>query len=192
MATLGCGCKICKAELGDYTNQLIKDGLSPIKVLEILQNKGLKTTERLLKKHLSAFSIAYPETMKKDETVHCEPVTVDLNKIDFSEYDFDVNQPDSIIAYLQKINLKIYLNQTKITLKAQEDVINGNSPDMPKEIMQNLAVAFQILDKSTGLSVHVNQQQAIKTVESMGLTVQSSSNILLPSNVPNNSKSETN
>jgi hypothetical protein len=187
----GCGCKICKANLGDYTNQLINDSVSPNQVLKILQDKGFKTTERLLKKHLSAFGISYPETMK-DEITTCEPVKVDLNKIDFSEYDFEPDNPESIIAYLQKINLKIYLNQTKITLQAQQDVINGKSPDMPKEIMQNLAVAFQILDKSTGLSVHVNQQEAIKTVESMGLTVQNSSNILLPSNVPSNTQSETN
>ncbi|NJM22785.1 MAG: hypothetical protein HC907_30805 [Richelia sp. SM1_7_0] len=191
MATLGCGCKICKANLGDYTNQLINDGVTPKKVLEILQEKGLKVTERLLKKHLSAFGISYPENMK-DEIINCEPITVDLNKIDFSEYDFDSNNPESIIAYLQKINLKIYLNQTRITLQAQQDVIDGKSPDMPKEIMQNLAVAFQILDKSTGLSTHVNQQEAIKTVEAMGLTVQSSSNILLPSNVSSKTQSETN
>jgi hypothetical protein len=191
VATLGCGCKICKANLGEYTNQLINDGVTPKKVLEILQEKSLNITERLLKKHLSAFGISYPENMK-DEVINCEPVTVDLNKIDFSEYDFDSNNPESIIAYLQKINLKIYLNQTKITLQAQQDVIDGKCPDMPREIMQNLAVAFQILDKSTGLSTHVNQQEAIKTVESMGLTVQSPTQFYLPSDVQKSTNTETN
>lgn len=191
MATLGCGCKICKASLGEYTNQLINDGVTPKKVLEILQEKGLKITERLLKKHLSAFGISYPENMK-DEIINCEPIRVDLNKIDFSEYDFDSNNPESIIAYLQKINLKIYLNQTKITLQAQQDVIDGKSPDVPKEIMQNLAVAFQILDKSTGLSTHVNQQEAIKTVEAMGLTVQPPTQFYLPPNVQKPTNTEAN
>ncbi len=189
MATTGCGCKICKAYLGEYTNQLIFDGISPKNVLEMLLKRGIKTNEKLLKKHLSAFQIPYPES--EIEVIDCEPVTVDLNKIDFSEYNFDPNNIESIIGYLQKINLKIYLNQTKITIQAQQDVIDGKSPDMPREIMQNLAVAFQILDKSTGMSTHVNQQEAIKIVESMGLMVQRPSQFYLP-NVQDITDSETN
>lgn len=189
MATTGCGCKICKANLGEYTNQLIISDFSPKEVLKLLQNRGLKTTEKLLKKHLSAFQIPYAEN-NKNEVIECETVKVDLNKIDFSEYSFDPNDIESIIGFLQKINLKIYLNQSRITLQAQQDVINGNSPDMPKEIMQNLAIAYQILDKSTGLSIHVNQQEAIKVVEAMGLLSQNT-NYLLP-NVQNNTQSQTN
>jgi hypothetical protein len=184
VATLGCGCKICKANLGEYVNELITvESVSPKEVLKILQDENVTVSEKLLKKHLSAFGIPYPENMK-DDVISCEPVKVDLNKIDFSEYDFDADKPESIIAYLQKINLKIYLNQTKITIQAQQDVIDGKCPDMPREIMQNLAVAFQILDKSTGLSTHVNQQEAIKTVESMGLIIQTPTTFYLNSNVP--------
>lgn len=135
---LGCGCKICKANLGEYTNELITvENISPKEVLKILQDENIKVTEGLLRKHLSAFGIPYPESTKDDEIVNCEPIKVDLNKIDFSEYDFDADKPDSIIAYLQKINLKIYLNQTKITLQAQQDVIDGKCPDMPREAMKN-------------------------------------------------------
>jgi len=189
MATTGCGCKICKANLGEYSNQLILDGISPKEVLKLLQNRGIKTSEKLLRKHMSAFQIPYPET--DTEIIECEPVTVDLNKIDFSQYDFDTNNIESIIAYLQKINLKIYLNQTRITLKAQQDVIDGKSPDMPKEIMQNLAVAFQILDKSTGISTHINQQEAIKVCESLGLIVQRPTQFYLP-DAQNKTNSEAN
>jgi hypothetical protein len=189
MATTGCGCKICKANLGEYSNQLIVDGISPKNVLEMLLKRGIKTTEKLLKKHLSAFQIPYPES--ETEVIDCEPITVDLNKIDFSEYNFNPNDIESIIGYLQKINLKIYLNQSRITLQAQQDVIDGKSPDIPREVMQNLAVAFQILDKSTGMSTHVNQQEAIKIVESMGLMVQRPTQFYLP-NVQNITDSETN
>jgi hypothetical protein len=187
----GCGCKICKRHLGEYVNELITlENISPKQVLEILQNEGLTVSDKLLRKHLSAFGIQYPETMN-DESITCNPITTDLNTIDFTEYDFDSNNPESIIKYLQNINLKIYLNQTKITLQAQQDVINGNSPDIPKQVMQNLALAFQILDKSTGLSTHVNQQEAIKTVEAMGLVVQSQTQFYLP-NVSSNTQSEAN
>lgn len=64
-----------------------------------------------------------------------------------------------------------------LTLQAQLDVINGVCPDMPKEIMQNLAIPFQILDKSIGMSMYVNEQEAIKAVEAMGLIVQNPSTI---------------
>lgn len=192
MPTLGCGCKICKANLGEYVNELITvENVSPKEVLQILQNEGVNASDRLLKKHLSAYSIEYPETMK-DELIDCEPITVDLNKIDFSQYNFDANNPESIIGYLQKINLKIYLNQATITLQAQQDVIDGKCPDMPREIMQNLAVAFQILEKSTAINIHINQAEAIKTVEAMGLTIQSKTNLYLPSDVENNTESKTN
>jgi hypothetical protein len=188
--TAGCGCKICKANLGEYINQLIISGFSPKDVLKTLQERNVKTTEKLLKKHLSAFEIPYPES-DDSEMIECEPIKVDLNKIDFFQYNFDYNDIESIIAYLQKINLKIYLNQTRITLQAQQDVIDGKSPDMPKEIMHNLAVAFQILDKSTGVSTHVNQQEAIKVVEAMGLTIQRPVQFYLQ-DVQNNANSETN
>jgi hypothetical protein len=185
VTTSSCGCKICKAELGDYTNGLITDGVTPNDVLKILQNKGLTVSEKLLKKHLSAFGIPYPE----DAVIECEPVTVELNKIDFSEYEFDGSNPDEIISYLQKINLKIYLNQSRIALQAQQNVIDGKCPDIAPDIFRNLAVAFQILERSTGLNVRVNQQEAIKVVESMGLTINTPS-IYLP-NVQNSTKPET-
>lgn len=191
MATIGCGCKICKAELGEYTNQLINDGVSPKEVIKILLKESkLKITESLLKKHLSAFSIPYPD-LDNDEKIKSKPVNVDLNKIDFSEYDFDITNPESIVTYLQKINLKIYLHQAKITLQVQKNVIAGEHPDMPKEVMQNLALAYQILEKSAGLGIRINQQEAIKLVESMGFILQSPNTILIPSNVQNKAESET-
>jgi branched-subunit amino acid aminotransferase/4-amino-4-deoxychorismate lyase len=190
VTTSGCGCKICKAELGDYTNGLINDGVTPNDVLKILQNKGLTVSEKLLKKHLSAFGIPYPEN--EDDLIECEPVTVELNKIDFSEYAFDDTNPEEIIAFLQKVNLKIYLNQSRIALQMQQNVIDGKSPDIPSDTFKNLAVAWQILEKSTALNIRVNQQEAIKIVESMGLTIQSP--IYLPNNqnVQTNTQSETN
>lgn len=191
MATTGCGCKICKANLGEFTNELILNGESPKNVLKTLQERNIKVTEKLLKKHLSAYEIYIPDKIETEESYTGEAIKVDLNRIDFSEYDFDVNDMESIVRYLQKINLKIYLNQSKITLQAQEDVINGKSPDIPKEILQNLAVAFQILDKSTGISTHINQQEAIKVVEAMGLLIQKPNQTYI-SYVQNSTESETN
>ena len=192
MATAGCGCKICKAGLGDYTNELISIGESARTVLDMLQEQGLQTNEKLLKKHLAAYSMPYPEKPNDDdELLHCEPVRVDLNKIDFSEYNFKPDNIESIVGYLQNINLKIYLNQSQITLQAQEDVINGIAPNVPKEVMQNQMVAFQMYKESSGIMLHVNQQEAIKSVESQGLIIQQPTYLLTP-NAQTKTQCETN
>lgn len=188
---IGCGCKICKAGLGELANRMILEGEPPSSVIAELENQGLSVTKKLLKKHLAAFDIEYPSEQNFDELIECKPVTIELNDIDFEEYNFDINHPESVIGYLQKLNLKVYLNQLKITLQAQKDVIDGKVPDVPTEVLRNLATAFQILDKSSAMSVRINQAEAIKTVESMGFTI-TDKNYLLPPNVHNKTNTETN
>jgi len=188
---IGCGCKICKAGLGEFVNENILAGESPLTILQDLENQGLTVDKKLLKKHLAAFEIDYPSEEWDSIEIDCQPITIDLNEIDFSEYNFDINQPESVIAYVQNLNLKVYLNQTKITLQMQQNVIDGKAPNVPTEVLRNLAIAYQILDKSTAMGVRVNQQQAIKVVESMGLTVQNQAFYLPSTNVQNNSESET-
>lgn len=187
----GCGCKICKANLGEFTNELILTGEPPNEVLAELKNQGLTVTKKLLKKHLAAFEIDYPSEQFTDEIQECKAVTIELNDVDFSEYNFDINQPESVIAYLQKLNLKVYLNQMRITLQVQQDVIDGKAPNVPTEVLRNLAIAYEILNKSTGINVRVNQSEAIKIVEAMGLTIQNQA-FYLTNNVENNPNSETN
>lgn len=166
----GCGCKVCKQGLGDTVNEMIQGQIEPFAVLKFLDAKGCKVSEKLLKKHLSAFSIPFPENETNFDTT-LEPVPNNLVDIDFSEYKIDLSNPELALELLQKITLKVFLNQSRITLQAQHNVINGITPDIPKEILRNQATALDMLDKCTGLGVTVNQQQAIKTVENMGLTI---------------------
>ncbi|MEL6164109.1 MAG: hypothetical protein AAFR37_10225, partial [Cyanobacteria bacterium J06628_3] len=157
---IGCGCKICKAGLGEFTNRLILEGESPKSVIAELKKQGVTVTIKLLKRHLAAFEIDYPAEQFTSESssnrLVRQPVTIELNDIDFSEYNFDINQPESVIAYLQKLNLKVYLNQIRITLQMQEDVIDGKAPNVPTEVLRNLAIAYEILNKSTGMNVRAS------------------------------------
>lgn len=149
---------------------MIQGQIEPIAVLKFLDTKGCKVSEKLLKKHLSAFSIPFPENQSQfDNTL--EAIPNNLVEIDFSEYKIDLSNPEIALDLLQRITLKVFLNQSRITLQAQQKMINGEVPDMPKETLRNHAVALDMLDKCTGLSMTVNQQQAIKTVEAMGLTI---------------------
>lgn len=168
----GCGCKICKNDFGEMVNDLIIDGDSLKSVLKFLENNGVKVSKKLLQKHLDAFDIEYKDEKTTAMVEDCQPVTIELNKIDFSQYNFDENQPETIIAFLQKLNLKVYLNQIQIALQRQQDVINGKVPGVPSEVFKNLAVAFQILEKSTAMGIQINQKEAIRVVESLGLKVE--------------------
>jgi hypothetical protein len=167
---VGCGCKVCKQGLGDTVNEMIQGQIEPIAVLKFLDAKGCKISEKLLKKHLSAYSIPFPENETKFDTT-LEPIPNNLVDINFSEYKIDLTNPEIALELLQKITLKVFLNQSRITLQAQQNVINGITPDIPKEILRNQATALDMLDKCTGLSITVNQAQAIKTVEAMGLEI---------------------
>jgi len=169
--SIGCGCKVCKQGLGDTVNDMILNQVEPFAVLKFLDSKGCKVSEKLLKKHLSAFTISYPDThIKSQESL--EPIPNNLVDIDFSQYKVDLNNPEIALDLLQRITLKVFLNQSRITLEAQRKVVEGEVPDMPKDTLRNQALALDMLDKCTGLGVTVNQQKAIQTVESMGLTIQ--------------------
>ena len=171
MDSIGCGCKVCKQGLGDTVNEMITNQIEPIAVLRFLDSKGCKVSEKLLRKHLTAFSIIFPESETNFES-ELEPIPNNLTNINFDEYKIDLSNPEIALELLQRITLKVFLNQSRITLQAQQKVINGESPDMPKDTLRNHALALDMLDRCTGLGVTVNQQKAIQTVESMGLTIQ--------------------
>ena len=170
MNSIGCGCKVCKVGLGDTVNEMITNQIEPIAVLRFLDSKGCKVSEKLLRKHLTTFSIIFPESETNFES-ELEPVPNNLTNINFDEYKIDLSNPEIALELLQRITLKVFLNQSRITLQAQQKVINGEAPDMPKDTLRNHALALDMLDKCTGLSVTVNQSQAIKTVEGMGLII---------------------
>lgn len=172
MDSIGCGCKVCKQGLGDTVNEMILNQIEPFAVLKFLDSKGCKVSEKLLKKHLSAFTIPYPDTHINQDQSTLEPIPNNLVDIDFSQYKVDLNNPEIALDLLQRITLKVFLNQSRITLEAQQKVLDGIAPDMPRNTLRNQALALDMLDKCTGLGVIVNQQKAIQTVESMGLTIQ--------------------
>lgn len=167
--SLGCGCKVCKAGLGDKINEMIQNQIEPVAVLKFLNSKGCKVSEKVLKMHLSAFSIPFPENQTQFDT-ELEPVPNNLIDIDFSQYKVDLSNPEIALELLQKITLKVFLNQARITMQAQQKIIDGVAPDMPKDTMRNYSIALDALDKTSAINLMVNQAQAIKTVEAMGLT----------------------
>lgn len=161
METIGCGCKVCKAGLGDTINEMIQNQIEPVAVLKFLDSKGCKVSEKLLRKHLSAFSIPFPENETQFDT-ELEPVPNNLTDIDFSQYKIDLNNPKQSIELIQKITLKMFLNQSRITLKAQQKMLDGIVPDMPRDTLANMTRTLDMLEKTSAMSMMVNELQIIK------------------------------
>jgi len=187
----GCGCKICKAGLGDFTNDLIQNGVSLRTTLEELKKRGVDANEKLLKKHLSAYEITYMETVEDLKIEGAKPVEVVLDDIDFSQYSFDYNDFESVLAYLQKSSLKILLNQKEIVLQNQQDVKEGNASEVNLNNFKGLQIAQTNFEKLTASDVTINQQRAIKVVESMGLTVQKPNYLISGNNVQDSTEPKT-
>ncbi|MEG5067144.1 hypothetical protein QUB33_26430 [Microcoleus sp. B3-A4] len=148
---------------------MIQNQIEPVAVLKFLNSKGCKVSEKVLRMHLSAFSIPFPENETQFDT-ELEPVPNNLIDIDFSQYKVDLTNPEIALELLQKITLKVFLNQARITMQAQQKIIDGVAPDMPKDTMRNYSIALDALDRTSAINLMVNQAQAIKTVEAMGLT----------------------
>jgi hypothetical protein len=50
--------------------------------------------------------------------------------------------------------------------------------DVPSDALKNIGISWKLLSEVSGINVYVNQQNAIRTVESMGLIISGQENIL--------------
>jgi hypothetical protein len=173
-----CGCVICKNNLGELTNELANEGYTLKEIIENLKSQRLNIDKKIVLRHLNAYNITLEVESVNIENVNRTPVNIDLKSFDFSKYDFDIKQPVSIISYLQKLHLKIHLNQAELLLKYQNDVLCGDMEDVPSDALKNIGISWKLLSEVSGINVYVNQQNAIRTVESMGLIISGQENIL--------------
>jgi hypothetical protein len=162
---INCGCKICNANLGEFLNEDIQSGTTPKQAQKNLLDRGLKVDIKTVMRHLSAFEI----TPKPQEIPQRQLTKVNMKNFDFSKYEFEETNPIAIVGYLQKLFLKVTLNQSELLLRSQSEALEGLIVGVPEEEMRNLERAYKLLDSVTGFSLYSNQQTAIKIVESMGL-----------------------
>lgn len=143
---------------------MITNQIEPVAVLRFLDSKDCKATDKLLKKHLSAFSIDCPEKESETNKGELEPISNNISDIDFTQK-IDLENPKKSLELLQKITLKMFLNQSRITLKAQQKMIDGIVPDMPRDTLENMSLCLDMLEKTSSLSMMANQQQVLKMRE---------------------------
>jgi len=143
---------------------MITNQIEPVAVLRFLDSKDCKSTDKLLRKHLSAFSIDCPEKESETNKGELEPISNNISGIDFTQ-NIDLDNPKKSLELLQKITLKMFLNQSRITLKAQQKMIDGIVPDMPRDTLENMSLCLDMLEKTSALSMTANQQQVLKLRE---------------------------
>lgn len=94
---------------------------------------------------------------------------ISLDNLDFSCYKkLDLNSPNSILSYIQKIQLYLYLKQCEIVVSKINMYQNGTIKRYPTLAVTNLVRLFGLYNAVTGISVYSNQQSAIQSVEAMG------------------------
>jgi hypothetical protein len=187
--TSSCGCKICRKSLGTVVNNLVNDGLSLSDTLKLLENEhSIKVTEKLLQRHLNAFDIQYQikrpvqkiNDSRDNNDIPHELIVVNLNEISLEKYDFNLDEPLSIIRYLQKTHLALYLKQLELVHREQLEFELGLNFNPPNTTIRGAKLLYEIYEASTAINVYANQQAAIRTVEAMGLKVESYTSFIIP------------
>lgn len=162
-----CNCKICQFGYGEEVAELVAEG-SPISlIVSELRELGCDVTPELVRQHLLATNTPLPDQVEIEEMT---PISVNLDT-DFSEYGFDENDQNSTLDYIQRIALKIFLNQSAITLTEQQMYLDGHRRHVNPEVLRNYVAAFSVVNKCAGIEVINNHMQAIKSLEANGYTV---------------------
>jgi hypothetical protein len=143
---------------------MITNQIEPVAVLRFLDAKGFNTDNKLLRRHLAAFSIDYPEKESVNNKVELKAIPNTISDIDFTQ-NIDLDNPKKSLELIQKITLKMFINQSRITLKAQQKMIDGIVPDMPRDTLENMSLCLDMLEKTSALSMTANQQQVLKLRE---------------------------
>jgi hypothetical protein len=167
-----CNCKICQLGLTDYVNEIAKN-LNSVKAIseKIYKDKQVKIDAKTIKIHLNAYNIEIGKIEGLKPKINRNHI--DLNsQIDFSENNFDDNDIQSVIGFLQKIYLKIHLNSAKILIENQEKYLNGDIDELPDYALKSYAVSQKIFSESVGMATIVNLNSAIRIVENSGYRLQ--------------------
>ena len=174
-----CNCKICRNNLSDTVNDLYLSGVNQVFILEMLKNTHqLIINKSVLTRHLESFELLEESTVKEHKQVinSSNQISVDLNNLSLVDYDFDIQKPESVIAYIQKIHLAIYLKQLEIVAQEIIEYQMGTREVPPSVAINNLKKLFDVLDRTTGIEVTVNQQKAIQVVETLGFKLMNTLN----------------
>jgi hypothetical protein len=180
---MGRKCKTCESTLRDEIDSMIMSGAN-WKYLEAwCGDRGMRITETALRNHAQAHIKGY-EAPKTHE-IKDAPIEKQLAKfepdptiVDFDRYcqHIGLNQDDLLdiensINACQKAASLIFFKLTAIADKKLEDYFLGKTR-YPTEQIKALKLGYEVYCKAVGLENIIDENTAIKTLESLGYQIQ--------------------
>ncbi|MGL6341895.1 MAG: hypothetical protein ACRC80_22470 [Waterburya sp.] len=180
---MGRKCKTCESTLRDEIDAMIMSGAN-WKYLEAwCGDRGLKITETALRNHAKAHIKGYEAPLTHE--IKAAPQEKQLAKfdpdptvVDFERYyqDIGLNQDDwsdieNNISACQKAASLIFFKLTAIADQKLQDYSLGKTR-YPTEQIKALKLGYEVYCKAIGLENIIDENTAIKTLESLGYRIQ--------------------
>lgn len=180
-------CKICQSKLREDIDKQIRSGSNFNYLAKWCKDRDFKVTPQTLKRHainhLADYSL--PEKPNK-ETIELvqEQTNINLNIISFEAYcnaigleskDFknlDYNLEKIIYGSQKALSLLFFKNSAVVDFKLTQH-INSQSA-YPSQQIKGLRLIFEMYAKITGIELMINENTAIKLLESLGYTISKS------------------
>lgn len=160
-----CNCKACRKGLAPTVNKLASSTPIPDIAKQLRFRYGVDVSELALREHFSKNQITPIEAV---ERLSSEREPINLDELTLDKWGLSMQEPERVVSYLQEKLLVLSLRQMQIVAQQQADVLTGASLAMDKDQVTNLRTLLNLADRFTAISLHANQQQAVKVVQSIG------------------------
>lgn len=176
-------CKTCQSTLRDEIDSMIMSGANWKYLESWCSDRGLVISETALRNHAKKHIKGYQPP--KTNEVKDAPQEKELAKfkpdptiVDFDHYCQDIGlNPDELedidnnIGACQKAASLIFFKLTAIADRKLLDYFNGKTR-YPTEQIKGMKLAYEVYCKAIGLENAIDENTAIKTLESLGYQIE--------------------
>lgn len=166
-----CDCLICRKNKAGLVNDLIGQGKNFTQIIKELRKEN-RITEGVLQKHLRLTNQGQLIAAKTQEINSEQANGFDFNSIVFDKYNFEETDPTSIVEYLQKSLLFMYMRQLEIVANEQAKKYSGED-DGGWGFYQLLRLEKieKMLHNIYPIHIFANQRIAMDVVARMGYKI---------------------
>ena len=182
-------CKVCQSQLRPDIDKQILSGCNFSYLAGWCKERNFKVTSQTLKRHAKAHIPEYNSTKESNLSNQTEITITEKGEnnqlnphiISFEAYCHSIGlEPNDFKDLEQNFDKIIYGSQKALSLlffkctaivdfKLSEHLLNQSS--FPLEQIRGLRSIFEMYAKITGIENVINENSAIKTLESMGYTI---------------------
>jgi hypothetical protein len=169
-------CKTCSSKLRDDIDQYIVSGISFYWLKNWCYDKGLDITETSLKHHAKSHIKGYEQLTRTHEVKEVSKSGFNQNDpnpliINIDNLPINLDSLQDNIEKTQSIAIELHLISSTILIEKLKAFSNGESK-YPNEQIRGHKIIFDIYSRSLGLETFIDENMAIKTLESLGYKIQ--------------------